>query len=262
MNIRNEPLLERFAGHPLRAEIESALGAAEKFAGRVAAIKIDKHLSPEGKTNAITKQLRATLRDIRDAGSPIDAMRTKLAALVASIKPVSFAKDDLAGALLRQDLRVALRNMSLGEKAAVLLGEKADAAFVDATLEAPGLLSGVDPQMFEQVREQRLETMFSAESFEAEALSDQIAEAQAGLEIARGDLSRAANLPQWEFDKLATEIAEKRDAPWLKRDVSNGAEQIVVVRPGQSHYPVATPDDLRDGKYFGSLAEYNAARAA
>jgi hypothetical protein len=189
-------------------------------------------------------------------------MRTKLAALVASIKPVSFAKDDLAGALLRQDLRVALRNMSLGEKAAVLLGEKADAAFVDATLEAPGLLSGVDPQMFEQIREQRLETMFSAESFEAEALSDQIAEAEAALEIARGDVSRAANMPQWEFDKLATEIATKRDAPWLKRTVFNGAEHTVVVRPGQSHYPVATPDELRDGKYYPDHAAWLADRAA
>jgi hypothetical protein len=164
--------------------------------------------------------------------------------------------------MLRSELRSALRAMSLGEKAAVLLGEQADAAFVDATLEAPGLLSGVDPQMFEQVREQRLETMFSAESFEAEALSDQIAEAQAGLEIARGDVSRAANMPQWEFEQLATEIAEKRYAPWLKRDVSNGTEQIVVVRPGQTHYPVATPDDLRDGKYYNSLSEYQADRAA
>jgi hypothetical protein len=79
-------------------------------------------------------------------------MKQKLAALVASIEPVSFAGENLAGAVLRGELRAAIRGMSLTERAAVLLGERVVAEFVDAELEAPALLSGVDSQMYEQVR--------------------------------------------------------------------------------------------------------------
>jgi hypothetical protein len=48
------------------------------------------------------------------------------------------------------ELRAALRGMSLTERAAVLLGERVVAEFVDAALEAPALLSGVDSQMYEK----------------------------------------------------------------------------------------------------------------
>jgi hypothetical protein len=262
MNVKNTTLIERYAAHPARAEIVSALSAAERFAERSTAIRGNKDLSEHGRSKEITSQLRSALRDVRDAGLPINAMKTKLATLVASIKPVSFAKDDLAGALLRQDLRGLLRNMTLGEKAAVLLGEHFVSEFVDSALEGPAALSGLDSQMYEQVREQRLESLYSKESAEVEALSDTIADGEAGLEIARGDLSRAAGLPEWEFTKLVDEVNSKRDGPWLKREMLNGKERIVVVLPGQSDYPTATASQIREGTFHADHAAWLAARAA
>jgi hypothetical protein len=264
MNLRNEGLIKRYAAHPLRREVAYALEVAEKFAEGRAAIDRDVHLSPEGRTAKKGALVRSALRDIRDAGAPqIAEMKQKLASIVALIKPVSFAKDDLAGAMLRSELRTALRGMSLSEKAAALTGEKAVAEFVDAALEAPPLLSGIEQGMFEQVREQRLATLFTQESFQVEALTDQIAEAESALTIARQDIARASDLRDYEFTKLATEISAKKNAPWLKRDRDSNGNEIVIVVPvrGGPSRP-ATADEIRDGQFFSSLSEYEAARSA
>jgi hypothetical protein len=190
-------------------------------------------------------------------------MKQKLAQLTALIKPVSFDKSDFAGAVLRSELRTALRAMTLTEKAAALLGEKAIPDFIDAALEGPALLSGIDPAMFETVREQRLESLYARESFEIEALSDQIAEAESGLQVAKDDIKRAAALPEHEFAKISTEVAEKRNAVWLKRfKRDDGSEYLVVVPLQGGGARPATSDDIRDGKEYASYGEYQADRAA
>jgi hypothetical protein len=263
MNSRNAELIKRYDRHPLRREVEHALEVAEKFAEGKAAIDNDKYLSPEGKTAKKGALVRAALRDIRDAGAPIDAMKTKRAALVASIKPVSFDKSDFAHALLRAELRSALKSMPIGDRAALLLGEKSDPAFTDALLEAPGILSGIDHQMYEQIREQRLATLFTQESFQVESLNDQIAETEAALQIAQDDVGRAAGLPPHEFAKLATEISAKRNAVWLKNDRDvNGEPVVIVVPPRGGPSRPATGDEIRDGKFYRDLAEFQADRAA
>jgi hypothetical protein len=211
VNIRNAELIKRYDRHPLRREVAFALEVAEKFAEGKAAIDGDKYLSPEGRIAKKGALVRSSLRNIRDAGAPqIAEMKQKLASIVASIKPVSFDKGDLAGAMLRSELRTALRGMSLSEKAAALTGERAVAEFVDAALEAHALLSGIEQGMFDQVREQRLQTLFTQEHFQVEALTEQIAEAEAALQIAQDDVARAAGLPPHEFAKLAKDFREKK----------------------------------------------------
>jgi hypothetical protein len=260
MNARNEELIKRFASHSMRKQIEAALTAAEKMADRATEIRNNRLLSDQGRDKEIRAQVRSALRDIRDAAAPLTEMKARLAGLVASIKPVSFPKDDLAGALLRQEMRAALKTMPIGDRAALLLGgEKADAAWIDSMLEAPARLSGVvEPEIYERAREQRLESLFAEESAEVERLTDQIAEAEAGMEIARGDLSRAAGLPPHEFAKMVDHFNSRKDAPWLKRF----GEDILVVRPGEGLYPPASAEELRDGVYYKDYQEYLAARAA
>jgi hypothetical protein len=265
MNERNVRLLARYERHPMKAAVVSALTTAEKFVERAAGIKENRNLSELGRTKELHAQIKSALRDIRDAGAPIDGMKTKLATLVASIKPASFDKSDLSGAMLRSELRTALRGMSLAEKAAILLGEKADPAFVDAALEGPGLLSGVDPQMFAQVREQRLENLFTQESLQVESLTDQIAEAEAALEIARGDVSRASGLQAHEFAKIAEAVHSRKSPVWLKKETRGGEEVVVVAWPlddGKNTRRVANSDDLYNGRYYENYEAYLADRAA
>jgi hypothetical protein len=257
MNERNAHLLARYERHPMRKEVEGALTTAEVFAENLKSIRADKNLSDVGRENAIRAKTRLALRDVREFGAPINAMRTKLSSIRAQIKPVSVDKADVAGAVLRGELRAAMRGMSLAEKAAVLLGEKADPAFVDAALEAPALLSGVAPQMFEQIREQRIETMFSAETFEAEALNDRIEEAESAMTIARQDIAKSSDLRDHEIKMIADEISAKKNAPWLKRDRDSNGNEIIIVVPLQGGpAKPASPDEIRDGRFYRDHAEY------
>lgn len=263
MNNRNIELLTRYASHPLGAEIKSALEAAERFGERASAIKADRNLSAEGQTNAINAQLKSTLRDVRDFGVPLAKMRSRLDEIQATIAKPAFDKVDVAGALARQEIRSALRGMSLADRAALLVGDDADPRFVDAVLEQPPLLSGTPKELYERALTQRLEGLFKAEIAEGEALDTEIAEAEAALTVAKQDLARASGLPQHEFEKVATEVYAKRDAPWLKRttDIEGNAMVVVVPLKGGAGR-IAGPEDLRDGKYYNNLSAYEADRAA
>jgi hypothetical protein len=264
MNQRNQSLLQdRYAAHPLLGELRTVLATSESFAAKALAIKIDKHLSPEGRAARTEKLVRSALRDIRDLGRPVNDKRAELAALVARIKPVSFEPTNVAAALLRGEMRAAVRKMSLSERAAVLMGDKADAAFVDAVLEGHAILSGVDENLYEEVREQRLEALFSAETLEVESLSTEVAESDAIFQLARQDISAASGLQPYEFAALEKDVYSKRDAVWLKRERDmNGAEIVIVLEPKSAKTRLADSNDLRDGKYYDNYAAYQADRAA
>jgi chromosome segregation ATPase len=120
MNVRNTQLLEqRYSAHPLKSDIARALTAAERFRERAAAIRENKHLSAEGQAVELRAQLKSVLRDIRDAAEPIAEMRARLADIQASIRKPVFDKTDVVAALARQEIRAALRGMSLTDKAAL-----------------------------------------------------------------------------------------------------------------------------------------------
>jgi hypothetical protein len=264
MNSRNAKLIEdRYQSHPLLVELKATLAAAEQFSTRAAAIKSDAHLSVSGRNAKTEKLVRATLRDLRDLASPVDAKRAALAGVLAKIKPASFDKSDLASAILRQEMRAAVRNMSLSERAAILLGDQADVAFVDSILEAPAILSGLDAHLYEEVREQRLQSMFSAEAAEAESLTNEVAEADAIFELAHQDVAAASGLQPYEFTAIQKQVAERKDAPWLRKEKNQNGEEIVIVVPvAGGGARLATADEQRDGQYFANLAEYRASRAA
>jgi hypothetical protein len=262
-NARNSKLIEdRYAAHPLLAELKAVLETAESFSAKASAVKADAHLSVAGRNARTEKLVKSVLRDLRDMAAPVDSKRAQLAEIVAKIKPTSFEPTDLAGALLRGEMRAAIKAMTLAERAAVLTGDKADAAFVDAVLEASPILSGLDSNLYEQIREQRLEALFAAESLEAESLSTEIEEAAAIFEIAKQDIAGASGLREHEYLALAKEVDSKRDAVWLKRERDmNGAEVVIVLEPKSAKTRLADPDDLRDGKFYNNYVEYQAGAA-
>jgi hypothetical protein len=264
MNVRNaKHLEERYSTHPLKGDIAAALAAAENFAERASAIKVDKNLSAEGRVNAIRGHLKSALRDIRDSAAPIESMKTKLAGIQASIKSPPVDKTDVAGALARQELRAALRGMPIGDKASLLVGDHADTAFVDAALEQPAVLSGVPKELFEQAKLQRFEQLFKSEIGEGERLDQHIAEGESGLELARGDLARASGFTEHEFEKLVIEVNSGKNSVWLRRETDISGNEIVAVVPlkGGASRP-ATPAEVRDGRFFESFEAFKASRAA
>jgi uncharacterized protein YdaT len=264
MNQRNAKLLEeRYSNHPLRSDVQNALESAERFAAKAASIRQNKDLSQEGKTNAVKSQLRAALRDVRDAGAPVAEMKERLNAIQASISIPKFDKADMVGALGRQEIRQALRGMSLGDRAGLLLGDGADPRWIDAVLEQPPLLSGTPPELYDQAKVSRLESLFQKEIAQGEDLDQQISEGDAALTIARQDVARAADLPEHEFNKISEEIESKKNAVWLRREKDiHGNETVVVVPLKGGAARLASAEEAREGKYYPNHAAWLADRAA
>jgi hypothetical protein len=263
-NARNKKLLEdRYQSHPLLAELKATLELSESFATKASAVKTDAHLSVAGRNSKTEKLVRSTLRDLRDLTQGVDAKRARLADVLANIKPVSFDPTNVASALLRGEMRAAIKSMTLSERAAILMGDQAEVAFVDSVLEASPILSGLDSSLYEGVREQRLQSLFGAESLEAESLSTEIEEAQAILTLAKQDVAAASGLREHEFAALERDVYSRKDSPWLRKERNMNGEDVTVVVPvnGGPARP-ATEAEIKDGQYFANLSEYRASRAA
>jgi hypothetical protein len=129
----------------------------------------------------------------------------------------------------------------------------------------PPALSGLVPAeqfIVDATKEERLKGLFGPELAEVAELEQTLSEASAIVNLAQVHLKLHSGMDDWAFTELVTPIMTRRNAPWLIKD----GDSVVRVRPelkGASglHQP-ATPDEIRDGKFYKSEAEYLADRAA
>jgi hypothetical protein len=235
------------------------------------AVGLDRRLSDEGKKEKKQGHLRKALRELRDLQKPIDEFHSATEAMRAKVKRPVFDKTDYVAAMLRKELRDLARNMSFGQRAAHLAGPTRSKAFVDAILEFEDdpWMSGIDVfnqnelQVFEAAKEERLRDFHGP-------LLDQIAErdstereARMIPTVVRNDIASDSGLSRDDFEAFAKPIETRQNAPWLKRsNDAAGKEIIVVIDVGSHTAPIATADQVRDGKFYKDHAEYLADRAA
>jgi hypothetical protein len=137
-----------------------------------------------------------------------------------------------------------------------------DARVLDAVLDMPPEYSGLSKEQYGQVKAAREEQLRGPLLREIEAAEEVLAEAESAAAIARGDLMSIVELDQRSFDQIMLPIENKTAAPWLLKR----GDRVMVVDPGAAThaemYQDATPDQLRDGKYYADMQEYKADRAA
>jgi hypothetical protein len=268
-NLRNAQLLQQVGRHPLRSSLAKCFDIAETFQGDIEFLQLNDGLSPKGRQDALQAKLRAAIRDLRDARAPINDLESKLEAKRKAVAMPKFDPADTLGFLRRQELRTALRTMSSGQRALHL----ANPAFADAMLEMPPVLSGLHPvegqpgedsSLVETTKEQRLGSLFGPQLAEISELEKTIAEANMIANLARGDLKLHSGMDdQRVFEEFVKPIETKANAPWLRRSTDfNGKEIVVVIDTGGGPAKIATPDQVRDGRFFASLEEYQASRSA
>jgi hypothetical protein len=274
-NLRNSQLLQQMRGNPLRATLAKALDIAETFAGDVQFLQMDKRLSDVGRQDAMQAKLRAAIRDLRDARAPLKELQGKLAAKRAAVAMPAFDPKDSVGFLRRQELRSVLRTMDAGQRALQLN----DPAFADALLEQPPIVSGLflaedfkgtvsaeiqrDRDIVATAKEKRLAGMFGRELEEIAALEQTVAEANMIADLARVDLQNSSGMEWPTFNEFCKPVESKANAPWLKRDKDiNGNEVILFIDVENHRTPIATPDQVRDGRFFKDHEEYLTSRAA
>ncbi|WP_299806684.1 hypothetical protein [Tardiphaga sp.] len=248
----------------MRGQLAKCLDVAEAFSQDCERVAMNRDLSEVGRANALKTILQRAVRDLRDARKPVDDLRKTLETKRSAVKSPPFDKTDLVGALNRQELRAAMRGMDTAVRAGLIT---TDPTFADALLEQPPVLSGLTPNegfLVQAAQEARLKTLFGPQLAEIAELESTLNEAAGIAAVARNDLQTKAGMPQLEFDAFATPIEQKLRAPWL---VKMGDDQPVLVvqyeKKGSTDlHRHATPDEIRDGKFYASEAEYLAERAA
>jgi hypothetical protein len=121
-------------------------------------------------------------------------------------------------------------------------------------LTAPCELSGLPPDRFEVLMNITREKLHGPAVAEIAELQADVDEARMCLEVATGEAQRASGIALDQFAKIIGN--EKQGAPWLKRD----GDRIVVVRPGESTYPIANAAEVATGRFYTSESEYWADR--
>jgi hypothetical protein len=123
--------------------------------------------------------------------------------------------------------------------------------------EASGLLPAED-FIVETAKKERLESLFAPQLAEIAELERTVAEAKAIVDVARVDLQSRSGMEWDAFEKFVKPVENRQAAPWLLRQ----GDRVVVVEPGAMTYLDATPDQLRDGKYYADMQAYQRDRAA
>jgi hypothetical protein len=272
-NLRYYQLLQQIERNPLRPMVAGAFDIADDFKRDVERVGADRRLSAEGRREATQDLLRKAVRDLRDLRKPLEEYHSKTETMRAAVKRPAYDKSDLVAAMNRRELRDASRAMTSGQRAGHMTGPKRSIAFIDALLEFEDdpWMAGVDVfnpnelEIFELAKHERLRDLHGP-------LMDTIAERdsteiEAGMipAVARVDIQDASGLESKDFEAIAKKIESKVGALWLKRFIEDGREVIRVVDLENREGPVAriaTPDEMRDGKFYKDHAEYQADRAA
>jgi hypothetical protein len=257
MNPKAQMLIGRLPTGPhsesLKASIVGALDAADAFAARKAELSRSGKLTDAGLREQLTTDLQKSFAPrLNQARRPVRALRAKLDALRAGIKPATPDPQNIVEALRRQELRAHLFDLEkMGDRVRLATTRP---KFAAAALDGPPELSGLPADVHGELMKTHLTALHSSKIVEAEEIEaalEAAEAAEAGLQLAENDMKRAYG-DAGGFDAV---VASVRPVPWLRQ--SGG--QIVSVRPDKGVATPATSEEIADGQYFASFEEFAAA---
>jgi hypothetical protein len=210
----------------------------------------------------LAPQLLRARQTVEAAKAEAAARRAKLV-----LKPAD--KTDAAGQMRRLWKLDKLAKMSDSERNSYIAEtiDHLDPELVQGILEVPEF-SGVLPSDLERLRDRALRGQHGDEAIaELHELETGIAIADDVVTKAREEIARDVGGEQ-VFAEASKPYVRAMNAPWLKKFYENGAEHIrtfKVVKDsiGQSgRWVDPTPEELEQGVYFSTAAEWRAAQAS
>jgi hypothetical protein len=161
---RNIQLLAQLSEHnPFKAELAHRVFAiGNELERAVEAVGQDGRLSAQGKMQQARSCLEKALRELDDVQKPITDYRKQTASMRSGMKAPTYDKADVVGAMNRRELRDRAASMNFGQRAALMSGPTRDTNFIDALLEQPAWVSGIDvhnpneQEQYEAAKESRL----------------------------------------------------------------------------------------------------------
>jgi hypothetical protein len=265
ISARTQLFLDRIRDHALspamRSVISECLAASENFVAMQRALERDGTLTARGQAVALDAELPKVLKAFVRATDPIKHAQSEIATRRAAMVIKQPDQANVSAAIERGEIRAYLRGLNPIDWHS-LVETTEDPRILEAMVTAPPVLSGFTADqapLVDAVKERYLQLNFGAEMSALDESAAVIAEASAAAQVARNEIQKASGLSDRDFAATMAPIEKKIGAPWLLKQ-PNG--DVLVVKPGQNQYPVATADDLRDGVFYKDEAEWRAAQGA
>lgn len=222
MNMR-DTLLSRFpAGDKLasvRREVVRAHDTIDALTSKAREISRDEKLTRLGQRDATREHIRTVAPAIATARKALELFGKKISDKRAKLNPKGIAdKTDVASAVLRSDMRKMLRDYPMGKRMQIVLAPDADRTMIDAILEAPDALSGIDPETRVLIVERAIERDHPGQLAEIETWKS----AEAVLHASVSALVNSTNTVG-EFSTTVERDAFLRDAIGEKDDAIGAA---------------------------------------
>jgi hypothetical protein len=110
-----------------------------------------------GKQDKIRKFVIEHAHELVRARKSAETMKAKLKERRAKLLPPPPDKTDMAGAVMRSEMRAMMRGLNNGQRAALMLSPNADPMLLAAVLEAPDSMTGITDQIREQIHTNLIE---------------------------------------------------------------------------------------------------------
>jgi hypothetical protein len=245
----------------------SALGAVDAVEDRKAnAAKSGKFTEAGARDDALAFALNEAVPTFKRGRDAIAAAKREAAALREKIKLREPDKTDVAGALMRREIRDTLKAMRPEDRDKFISRNLSDMepTVAEAILTAPAWLTDVSPTHRQLLMDKALQAQHGDAVAQVQQLERAIEYAASAVETGRDEVRLlTGSLDPVQFDSLAAPIEKKVAAPWLKKFTEDGTE---VVRTFQwdttkksGVWAKATPEDLETGVFYATADDYQRA---
>jgi hypothetical protein len=193
---RNQQILAQLSEtNPFKKTVSPrAFDIGTKFDKDVEDVGRDGRLSPQGKREKAQGHHGEALQNLLALQKPFDEYCKQTESMRSGIKTPSYDKADVVGAMNRRELRDRAASMNMGQRAALMSGPKRDTNFIDALLEQPAWVSGVDvhnpneAELYEEARQSRLRDLNGPLMDALEARASVEAEVMMVFNVVRNDI--------------------------------------------------------------------------
>jgi hypothetical protein len=169
------------------------LAQVEDITAQRERLSADANLTAAGKKAALRSFVeQQMLKGLKEAETGLAKAAADVAAKRAAIGAPSIDRSDIAGALLRQEIRSVLRQQPAGAALALVAGSK-DPRVLDAVLEAPAELSGLSAGELAVVEDRLVAARHPEEFAQIEEDEEAIALARSALDLAKMEIAAATD---------------------------------------------------------------------
>lgn len=174
----------------LTAAIDAPLAAIDRLETKYKALVDDQRLSPLGRAEELRNFAKNdTVGVMRRSQNIVKSMRADLQGSRNKLRVPKPDKSDVAGAILRMDMRTWLKDMNRGELMGALLDKDTPIELLQAAYEVPPQMIGSDAAIMEDIQKRLLELHHGPVLEQIEEMDEALTVVNGVVEVALMDVA-------------------------------------------------------------------------